>query len=135
MSDNDKKNDNVKCNLYSELECTHERSIDIYSDRVLDKIDVLDSRLDKVETHLAIYNEQLKVHIKGVQEMHKENKLLKENIDNNYALAQSELNKRFQPVNSHIKKVDTYIRAIILLISIMSFVLLGLNLYSKIMSI
>lgn len=33
--------------------------------RVLNKLDKVENRLDKIDVHLAVYNEQLKVHILG----------------------------------------------------------------------
>jgi chromosome segregation ATPase len=35
--------------------------------RIEEKIDKLDGRLDAVEVNMAVYNEQLKIHIEGVQ--------------------------------------------------------------------
>lgn len=35
--------------------------------RIEAKVDGLDNRQDKIDVHMAVYNEQLKVHIKGVQ--------------------------------------------------------------------
>lgn len=35
-------------------------------DRIEAKVDKLDERQDKMDTHMAVYNEQLKIHIAGV---------------------------------------------------------------------
>lgn len=35
--------------------------------KIEDKIDKIDSKLDSVDVHLAVYNEQLKIHIKRTE--------------------------------------------------------------------
>lgn len=34
-------------------------------EKLNDKVDLLDARLDKIDVNLAVYNEQLKIHIEG----------------------------------------------------------------------
>lgn len=41
-------------------------------DRVEEKVDKLDDRLDDIDQHLAVYNEQLKVHIKRTDQIERE---------------------------------------------------------------
>lgn len=52
------------------------------------KIDKIIEDLGEVKTHLAVYNEQLKVHIKGVQT----------------------LDKRLKPVETHVLFVNTALK-------------------------
>lgn len=56
-----------------------------FEDNVLNKLEKLDERLDKVDTHLAVYNAELKIHIKssnanGKRLIHVENHVVKVNM-------------------------------------------------------
>ncbi len=43
-------------------------------DKIDEKTDKLDARLDRIDIHMAVYNEQLKIHIEGVKQVREENK-------------------------------------------------------------
>lgn len=47
-------------------------------DRIESKLDALDKRQDKMDVHMAVYNEQLKIHVAGVIEARAE---IKKNQD------------------------------------------------------
>lgn len=63
-------------------------------ERIESKVDKVDSRLDKHDIHLAVYNEQLKIHITGVQDARKENEKSNERItkvENKVSMAEGAL--------------------------------------------
>ena len=45
-------------------------------DKIDAKTDRLDERLDRIDVHMAVYNEQLKIHIEGVKQVREENAAL-----------------------------------------------------------
>jgi hypothetical protein len=76
-------------------------------DRIEAKLDTLDKRQDKMDVHLAVYNEQLKIHIIGVQDNRAEIK----RVDSDVA----KVDKR---LSTHIGKVEGALKLIGLIATI-----------------
>ena len=66
------------------------------------KLDAFNDRMAETEKHLAVYNEQLKIHIKGVQEATRKNDLLEQTLQ----LEIAKFNKALEPIKSHVKIVN-----------------------------
>ena len=48
--------------------------------RLHNKVDKIDDKLDNIDTHLAIYNEQLKIHIKRTELLEEDVKPIKKHV-------------------------------------------------------
>ena len=83
------KTDEQRERIYSKLDKIEEKM-----DRRLEKIE---HRLDSTEKHLAVYNEQLTIHIQGVEETKKQNELLKQYMD-----------KELAPIRDHVVTVKKF---------------------------
>lgn len=65
--------------------------------RLEDKLDSLDKRLDNVDIKLAVYNEQLIIHIAGVQEAREEIKRVDDDL---------------KPIKKHVAMVEGALKLI-----------------------
>jgi hypothetical protein len=70
------------------------------------KLDTFNDRLADTEKHLAVYNEQLKIHIAGVKEAQRRNNLLEQTLQ----LEVVKFNKKLEPITSHVKIVNFVFR-------------------------
>ena len=50
-------------------------------ERIHGKLDKFDERLDNIDTHLAVYNEQLKVHIKRTEMLEEDVAPIKDHVN------------------------------------------------------
>lgn len=99
MSDKINDRGHLQCQGYTEM-VVKTNAIENSLDNFDNKLDKIDEKVDLITTHLAVYNEQLKLHIAGVEEARKENKLLREFIDKHIL----QNNKRLMPIEEHILK-------------------------------
>lgn len=60
-------------------------------DRIESKLDTLDKRLDKMDVHMAVYNEQLKIHIAGVNDARTDIRRIDRDIE---------------PIKSHVARME-----------------------------
>lgn len=99
------------------------------------RLEIIEKKLDNVEekfmkdlgwkssidTHLAVYNEQLKVHIEGVQEIKAQNKLLETYINNET----KSIKKELEPIKAHIIVINTILKYTKILILPVIFSIIG----------
>lgn len=67
------------------------------------KFEKLDKCLDDVDKRLAIYNEQLKVHVAGVETAREENRMLREYID----VCVARIEEDIEPISRHVENVKS----------------------------
>lgn len=60
------------------------------------KFDRLNDSQDEVSKHMAVYNNELKRHIEGVEMAREENKLLRQYLE-----------QKLNPIERHVSKIDT----------------------------
>lgn len=67
--------------------------------RILNKLDIMDERIDSIDKNLAVYNEQLKVHIEGTIQNRKQ-----------IAALDQKILDKITPVEDHVKAVNTILK-------------------------
>jgi len=67
--------------------------------RILNKLDIMDERIDSINKNLAVYNEQLKVHIEGTIQNRKQ-----------IAALDQKILDKITPVEDHVKAVNTVLK-------------------------
>ena len=82
------------------------------------KVDSMDGRLHKQEKHLAVYNEQLTIHIQGTAEANRKNDLTEQKLE----LEIAKVNKTLNPIQTHVKVVNFCFRYVLLPIAIAAIV-------------
>ena len=97
MSQDNQSSQNEVLMLYQKL--------DKIEEKLENKLDKLDGRVDGVDKELAIYNEQLKVHIEGVMQAREENALLKNYID----IETEKIRADLKPVVDHINHLKNIV--------------------------
>lgn len=86
--------------------------------RVEDKVDNIKEDVAQINTHMAVYNEQLTQHIEGVKQAREENKILKEYVEEKIKpLEESYIESRSKAMIMG-KIVDITLRIIAVVISI-----------------
>lgn len=86
----------------------HEEILRLYDkmDRGAEKLDrrleKMDARVDNIDKSLAVYNEQLKVHIQGVEQARIENKQLREYID----VEVTKITRSISPITKHLVRLQ-----------------------------
>lgn len=80
------------------------QKLDKIEDKFEKKFDKLDSRVDDIDKKLAVYNQQLEIHIQGVITAREENKILREYIDSETTKIVDDI----KPIGDHVQKLQTY---------------------------
>ena len=78
------------------------------------KVDDMDGRVHRQEKHLAVYNEQLNIHIKASNENSRKNDLLDQKLQLEIKKVHSDL----APIKTHVKVVGFIFRYMIMPIGI-----------------
>jgi hypothetical protein len=94
-----------------------EKKIDKLEDKFVKDLDWKSS----IDTHLAVYNEQLKIHIEGVHEIKRQNELLEGYITKETQIIRKEL----EPIKAHIIVINTMIKYTKILILPVLFSIIG----------